>query len=52
MFGFWKKKNIKRYNFFIFDYLMENTKENKIWLKLVSNLYIFKLFIFILKKLK
>ena len=30
--------------FFIVDCLMKNIKENEIWLKLVWNLYIFKLF--------
>ena len=44
----WFSENIKerkKKNYFlIFDSPMKNFKKNKIWLKLVKNLYIFKLF--------
>ena len=39
-----KNKN-KKSDFLMFDYVMKNRKENKILLKLVKNLCIFKLII-------
>ena len=39
-----KNKN-KKSDFLMFDYVMKNTKENQILLKLVKNLCIFKLII-------
>ena len=50
MFGFWKilrkEKNVKENDFFMFGCPMKNIKENQIWLKLIKNLCIFKLFNF------
>ena len=39
-----EKKNSKENDFLMFDFSMKNMKENKIWLKMVKNLYIFKIF--------
>ena len=36
----------------MFDCTMKNIKENQIWLKIIKNLYIFKLFNIYIDKLK
>ena len=38
------KRNVKKNNFLIFDYIIGNTKENPIKLKSIKILYILKLF--------
>ena len=57
MFGSWKvlrkEKKIKKNGFLMFGFIMKNTKENQISLKLIKNLCILKLFNFnILEKNK
>ena len=50
MFGSWKvlkkEKTIKKNGFLMFGFIMKNTKENQISLKLIRNLCILKLFNF------
>ena len=38
-----RKKNVLKNSFFIFNFIIKNTKENKIQLKFLKNLRIFKL---------
>ena len=57
MFSSWKvlrkEKKIKKNGFLMFGFIMKNTKENQISLKLIKNLCILKLFNFnILEKNK
>ena len=47
-----KKKNAKENDFLMFGCPMKNIKENQIWLKLIKNLCIFKLFNPYIDKLK
>ena len=47
-----ENKNVKKNKFFVFNYTMTHINENQIWLKLIKNLYIFKLFNFYIKELK
>ena len=43
---------LKKNNFLIFGFIMKNTKENQIQLKLFRNLYILKLFNIYIEELK
>ena len=47
-----ENKNVKKNKFFVFNYTMTHINENQIWLKLIKNLYIFKLFNLYIDKLK
>ena len=47
-----KEKNVKENDFFMFGCPMKNIKENQIWLKLIKNLCIFKLFNLYIDELK
>ena len=47
-----KKKKAKKNYFFMFGCIIENIDENKIELKLVTNLWIFKLFNVYIKEIK
>ena len=47
-----RKKNIKENNFLIFVRLMKDLKENQIQIKLLKNLYNFKLFNFYIDELQ
>ena len=47
-----EKKNAKKNVFFMFGCPMKNIKENQIWLKLIKNLCIFKLFNLYIDELK
>ena len=48
---FTKEKNAKENYFLIFGYPIKNTKKNQIYIKLVKNLFIFKLFIIYINEL-